>query len=77
MSNRDKLSTIDQAMESEDVKAALERNPDISKERSNLLQGTCVCLSVCVCVSECVSVCAVRSLRYHLSYLPSFVCRLG
>ena len=38
-SNRDKLSTINQSVESPEVQAALQRNPDISKERSNLLQG--------------------------------------
>ena len=42
-SNREKLSTINQSVESLEVQAALEMNPDISKERSNLLQGVCVC----------------------------------
>ena len=39
MHNEDKVATIDESAESEDVKKALEKNPDISKERSNLLQG--------------------------------------
>ena len=37
-SNEDKVQTIDQSARSEDVQRALEKNPDISKERSNLLQ---------------------------------------
>lgn len=37
--NQDKLTTIDQSSHSADVRRALERNPDISKERTNLLQG--------------------------------------
>ena len=51
-SNREKLSTINQSVESLEVQAALEMNPDISKERSNLLQG--VCVSVC---EFCATVC--------------------
>ena len=38
-SNEDKVSSIDQSADNEDVKKALEKNPDISKERTNLLQG--------------------------------------
>ena len=38
-SNEDKVQTIDQSSHSADVQRALERNPDISKERTNLLQG--------------------------------------
>lgn len=38
-SNQDKVATIDRSADSADVQRALERNPDISKERSNLLQG--------------------------------------
>lgn len=37
--NEDKVTTIERSAESEEVKKALEKNPDISKERSNLLQG--------------------------------------
>jgi len=37
-SNEDKVQTIDQSARSEDMQRALEKNPDISKERSNLLQ---------------------------------------
>ena len=37
--NREKLTAITQSVEKAEVQAALERNPDISKERSNLLQG--------------------------------------
>jgi hypothetical protein len=37
--NQSKVATIDQSSHSADVQRALERNPDISKERSNLLQG--------------------------------------
>lgn len=37
--NQDNLTTIDQSSHSADVLRALERNPDISKERTNLLQG--------------------------------------
>ena len=37
-SNEDKVQTIDQSARSEDVQRALEKNPDISKERTNLLQ---------------------------------------
>ena len=37
--NEDKLTTIERSAESEEVKKALQKNPDISKERSNLLQG--------------------------------------
>lgn len=39
MHNEDKVTTIDESADSEEVKKALEKNPDISKERSNLLQG--------------------------------------
>lgn len=39
MHNEDKVMTIDESADSEEVKKALEKNPDISKERSNLLQG--------------------------------------
>ena len=38
MSNEDKVQTIDQSTHDEDMQGALEKNPDISKERSNLLQ---------------------------------------
>ena len=34
------VKAIDQSADSEEVKKALQRNPDISKERNNLLQGT-------------------------------------
>ena len=37
--NEDKVTTIERSAESEEVKKALQKNPDISKERSNLLQG--------------------------------------
>ena len=37
MSNEDKVQTIDQSTHDEDMQGALEKNPDISKERSNLL----------------------------------------
>ena len=30
---------IDQSADDEEIQKALEKNPDISKERSNLLQG--------------------------------------
>lgn len=33
------VQAIDQSADSEEVKKALKRNPDISKERNNLLQG--------------------------------------
>ena len=39
ISNQDKVSTIDKSAQGADVQQALQRNPDISKERSNLLQG--------------------------------------
>lgn len=38
-SNEDKVQTIDKSSHSADVQRALEKNPDISKERTNLLQG--------------------------------------
>ena len=38
-SNQEKVSIIDQSANSEEVKKALKKNPDISKERNNLLQG--------------------------------------
>ena len=37
--NEDKVTTIERSAESEEVRKALQKNPDISKERSNLLQG--------------------------------------
>ena len=37
MSNEDKVQTIDQSTHDEDMQGTLEKNPDISKERSNLL----------------------------------------
>ena len=37
MSNEDKVQTIDQSTHDEDMQGALEKNPDISKERSNQL----------------------------------------
>ena len=33
--NEDKVTTIERSAESEEVKKALKKNPDISKERSN------------------------------------------
>ena len=39
LSNRQKLSAIDHAVEAEEMQTALEKNPNVSKERSNLLQG--------------------------------------
>ena len=33
------VQAIDQSADSEEVKKALQKNPDISKERNNLLQG--------------------------------------
>ena len=38
-SNQGVVQTIDQSSHSADVQRALEKNPDISKERTNLLQG--------------------------------------
>lgn len=38
-SNEGRIRTIDQSSHSADVQRALERNPDISKERTNLIQG--------------------------------------
>ncbi len=38
-SNEDKVSTIDQSTENKEIQRALANNPDISKERTNLLQG--------------------------------------
>ncbi len=38
-SNEGRIQTIDQSSHSADVQRALERNPDISKERTNLIQG--------------------------------------
>ena len=38
-SNENNVRTIDQSTENVDVQRALEKNPDISKERTNLLQG--------------------------------------
>ena len=38
-SNQDKMSTIHMSAASDEVKKALEKNPDISKERTNLLEG--------------------------------------
>ena len=38
-SNEGRIQTIDNSSHSEDVQRALERNPDISKERTNLIQG--------------------------------------
>ena len=37
--NEDKVTTIERSAESEEVKKVLQKNPDISKERSNLLKG--------------------------------------
>ena len=37
--NQDLVETIDQSSHSAEIQRALQRNPDISKERSNLLQG--------------------------------------
>ena len=37
--NEDKVTTIERSAESEEVRKALQKNPDISKERTNLLQG--------------------------------------
>ena len=37
--NEDKVTTIERSAKSEEVKKVLQKNPDISKERSNLLQG--------------------------------------
>ena len=37
--NEDKVTTIKRSAESEEVKKVLQKNPDISKERSNLLKG--------------------------------------
>ena len=56
--NRDKLSTISQSVESAEVRAALEKNPDISKERSNLLQGEVGQRDTCTCT--CISSLAAR-----------------
>ena len=38
MSNEDKVQTLDQSTRDEYMQRALEKNPDISKGRSNLLQ---------------------------------------
>lgn len=38
-SNEDNVMAIDKSARSADVQRALEKNPDISKERTNLLQG--------------------------------------
>ena len=38
-SNESRIQTIDQSSYSADVQRALEKNPDISKERTNLIQG--------------------------------------
>ena len=38
-SNENNVMTIDQSARDADVQRALEKNPDISKERTNLLQG--------------------------------------
>ena len=38
-SNQDRISTIHMSADSEEVRKALEKNPDISKERTNLLEG--------------------------------------
>lgn len=38
-STEDKVSTIHQSVDSDEVKKALAKNPDISKERTNLLTG--------------------------------------
>ena len=45
------VKAIDKSADSEEVKKALQKNPDISKERNNLLQGTVyVCfLTLCTC----------------------------
>ena len=37
--NQGLVQTIDQSSHSAEIQRALQRNPDISKERSNLLQG--------------------------------------
>ena len=34
-----KVAVIDQSADDEEIQKALEKNPDISKERSNLLRG--------------------------------------
>ena len=39
-SREGEVKAIDQSADSEEVKKALQKNPDISKERNNLLQGT-------------------------------------
>ena len=38
-SNEGHIQTIDQSSHSADIQRALERNPDISKERTNLIEG--------------------------------------
>ena len=43
--NESKVSTIEQSAGSEEVQKALEKNPDISKERNNLLQGEHIVIS--------------------------------
>lgn len=40
LSREGEVKAIDQSTESEEVKKALQKNPDISKERNNLLQGS-------------------------------------
>ena len=52
------MSTIEQSAGSEEMQKALEKNPDISKERNNLLQGEhvlvkCVLhLYICTCTVD-------------------------
>ena len=39
-SREGEVKAIDKSADSEEVKKALQKNPDISKERNNLLQGS-------------------------------------
>ena len=61
-SNREKLSTINQSVESPEVQAALQRNPDISKERSNLLQGI---------TQPCKVLCNIRTVEPPIMNFPT------
>ena len=64
--NEDKVTTIERSAESEEVKKALEKNPDISKERSNLLQGGDTHTPSPMHSSPCTSIILPLSILTHI-----------
>ena len=72
-SREGEVKAIDQSADSEEVKKALQKNPDISKERNNLLQGAVFFVCDKVMQSWAHEACVIGSEeRDHFALWPNF-----